>query len=131
VSKLHYEFHGWLGDDFLTSFPCYIVTTSAAAALRAAGVSGIRFGEVEISTDDEYEELRSNRAAPSFVWLQISGKPGQDDFGMARNNYLVLSERALQILSPFGIAHAHMAPSLQDDGVVEEPLTFAYIMSHE
>jgi hypothetical protein len=74
---------------------------------------------------------RPNRPLASFVWLQISGKPGQDDFGMARNNYLVMSEQALQVLAPFGIAHAHMAPFSQDDGVVPEPLTFDYIVNHE
>jgi hypothetical protein len=128
VSKLHYAFHGWLGDAFLTSFPCYIVTTAAADALRAAGASGIQFGEVEVSTDYEYEELYPNRPLPPFVWLQVSGKPGKDDFGMARNHYLVLSERALQILSPLGIAHAHIAPFVQDDGIVPETLTSSYIV---
>ena len=26
VKKLHYEFNGWLGDDILESFPCFIVS---------------------------------------------------------------------------------------------------------
>jgi hypothetical protein len=109
----------------------FIAEIGAAAALQAGGMSGIRIADAEISTDLEYDDAYPNRPLPPFAWLQIVGKPGQDDFGMARNHHLVLSERALQILSPFGIAHAHMAPFLQDDGVVPEPLTFDYIVSHE
>jgi hypothetical protein len=26
VTKLHFEFDGWLGDVLLESFPCYIIT---------------------------------------------------------------------------------------------------------
>ena len=28
ISKLHYQFDGWLGDDLLESFPCFIVSES-------------------------------------------------------------------------------------------------------
>jgi hypothetical protein len=37
VSGLRYALDGWLGNVILTRFPCSIMTTSAAAALRAAG----------------------------------------------------------------------------------------------
>jgi hypothetical protein len=132
VTKLHYVFSSWLGDAFVKGyFRCYILTAPAAAALQAGGMSGIHVADAEISTDLEYDNAYPNHPLPPFVWLQIVGKPGQDDFGMARNHHLVLSERALQILYPFGIAHAHMAPFSQDDGVVPEPLTFEYIVNHE
>jgi hypothetical protein len=131
VTKLHYVFSSWLGDAFVKGFQCYILTAPAADALQAGGMSGMRIADAEISTDLEYDDAYPNRPLPLFVWLQIVGKPGQDDFGIARNHHLVLSERALQILSPFGIAHAHMAPFTQDDGVVPETLTFEYIVEHE
>src|SRR6476619_7650634 len=107
VINLHYVFSSWLGDALVMGFSCYILTEPAAAALQADGMSGIRIADAEIATDLEYDNAYSNRPLPPFVWLQIVGKPGRDDFGMGRNHYLVLSERALQILSPFGLAHAH------------------------
>jgi hypothetical protein len=132
VTKLHYVFSSWLGDALVKGyFRCYILTAPAAAALQASGMSGIRIADAEISTDLEYDEAYPNRPVPPFVWLQIIGKPGQDDFGMARNNHLVISERALQILSPFGTAHALLAPFAQDDGVVPEPFTLEYILKHD
>jgi hypothetical protein len=131
VIKLHHVFSSWLGDAIVRGYRCYIVTTPAAAALQTGGMSGICFADVKISTDLEYDEAYPDRPVPSFVWLQIVGKPGQDDFGMARNNHLVMSERASQILSPFGIEHALIAPFSQDDGVVPETFTSNYIVNHE
>jgi hypothetical protein len=130
VVELHHEFHGWLGDAILTVARCYIVTAPVAAAIRAEGLSGIQFAYVEISTDYEYDELYPNRPVPMFVWLQIAGKPGGDDFGMALNNHLVISERALQVLSPFGTEQARIAPFIQDDGVVPETFTTSYILKN-
>jgi hypothetical protein len=130
VPNRRYVFHGWLGDALLKGYRCYILTTSAAEAVRTEGLSGVQCADVEISTDYEYEDLYPNRPLPTFVWLQIMGKPGQDDFGMARNNHLVMSGQALQILSPFGTAHALLASFSQDDGVVPETFTFEYMVSH-
>src|SRR6476660_8794270 len=43
VTALHYQFDGWLGDELLESFPCYIVTRRLAHALTAAGLSGFNW----------------------------------------------------------------------------------------
>jgi hypothetical protein len=129
VTKLHYVLSSWLGDALVMGFQCYILT--APAALQAGGMSGIRFADAEIAADLEYDEAYPDRPLPPFVWLQIIGKPGQGDFGMARNHHLALSERAAHFLTPFGIAHAPLAPLSQDDDVVPEPLTFEYIVNHE
>lgn len=37
VSRLHYEFEGWLGDALLTTFPCFIATRAACQALELLG----------------------------------------------------------------------------------------------
>lgn len=47
VSKLHYQFDGWLGDVLLESFPCFIVTEAAKLKLQAVGATGIRFDELK------------------------------------------------------------------------------------
>jgi hypothetical protein len=33
VSRLHLRFMGWLGDDLLETFPCFLVTSRLAKAL--------------------------------------------------------------------------------------------------
>jgi hypothetical protein len=40
VSRLHYEFSGWLGDCLLESFPCFIATNAVIDSLSNVGISG-------------------------------------------------------------------------------------------
>lgn len=110
ISKLHYEFDGWLGDLLLETFPCFIVTKDAKRKLQSIGATGIRFDEVEITTSEMFRGLYPNRQLPEFFWLQIQGKPGQDDFGIADDLGLVISERALEVLRELGISNALVTP---------------------
>jgi len=108
VKKLHYQFDGWLGDVILETFPCYIVTEEAKRNVEAAGATGVKFDEVEITTSEGFEELCPRLHLPHFAWLRVEGDPGRDDFGIAPapDFRLVISERMLNILKPLGISHA-------------------------
>ena len=106
VSRLHYEFDGWLGDVLLEGFPCFIVTEDAKGKPQSVGATGIKFDKVEVTTSGFFQDVHPNRQLPKFVWLQIDGKPGQDDFGIARDLRLVISERALKVLKGLGISNA-------------------------
>jgi hypothetical protein len=106
VRKLHYEFDGWDGDVLLESCPCFIVTEEARRELESIGATGVRFDNVEVTASELFEQLYPNRRLPKFVWLQIVGKPGQDDFGMGKGLMLVASERALKVLKRLGINNA-------------------------
>ena len=51
VSRLHYAFQGWLGDELLTTFPCYIVTERVHQALARLEPSGCAFDSVQVTTE--------------------------------------------------------------------------------
>jgi len=110
VSKLHYEFDGWGGDALLESFPCFIVTEGAKKKLQSVGLTGIAFDKALVTTSDLFQEIYPNRKLPKFVWLQVVGRPGQDDFGIAKDLRLVTSERALNVLEGHGISNAVVEP---------------------
>jgi len=110
VSHLHYEFFGWTGDVLLTSFPCFIVTKKAARKLFENRVTGVHFGDVEVSTSGEFEDFYPGRQLPRFVWLQVVGLAGKDDFGMSVDHHLVISERALNILKQLQLTEALITP---------------------
>lgn len=74
------------------------------------GATGVQFGNVEVSESDEFRELYPHRDLPSLNWLLMSGTPGRDDFGIADDLRLVLSERVLELLRPFGLEHALIEP---------------------
>ncbi|WP_378919867.1 hypothetical protein [Mesorhizobium kowhaii] len=110
VTKLHYEFQGWFGDVLLESFPCFIVTEGAKSALLEIGISGVTFSPVEVSTSDLFEEMQPDQRLPPFVWLKVDGDAGRDDFGIANDYRLVVSERVLDALKPLGISNALIEP---------------------
>lgn len=110
VDKLHFEFSGWLGDAILESFPCVIATQSAAEALERSGITGIQLEELEVSTSVEFREMYPAREIPSLRWLKVQGEAGNHDFGIANDLRVVVSERALDVLRPFGIEHALTEP---------------------
>jgi hypothetical protein len=110
VRKLHYYFDGWDGDVLLESCPCFLVTEEAQRRLQSIGATGIKFDKVEVTTSGFFQDSYPNRQLPKFVWLQIDGKPGQDDFGIAHDLRLVISERALLALRELGISNALLTP---------------------
>lgn len=107
VTKLHYELDGWLGDELLESFPCFIVTRRIRGRIEESGFTGAEFAPVEVTTSEQFRELYPHRDVPVFDWLKIVGTPGIADFGLAKDHRLVLSERALRALE---LKHCAVAP---------------------
>ena len=108
VKHLHYEFEGWLGDDLLTTSPCFIVTESLANTIISSKLTGVRFDEVEVSQSDIFKELYTNKDLPSFKRLVPLGSVeleqgrvikwiGQD-FCLENRVDLVVTENALEVI---------------------------------
>lgn len=110
VTRLHYEFDGWLGDSMVTSFPCYLVTEEVREKILKSGFSGITFDQVEVTTSELFEEMQPDQKLPAFAWLKVNGEAGRDDFGIAKDYRLVVSERVLDALKPLGISNALIEP---------------------
>jgi hypothetical protein len=98
VKRLHYELDGWLGDELLATFPCYIVTQQLKAKIENTGFSGVQFDTVEITKSCQFMDIYPNRNIPDFVWLKVIGRAGVDDFGITKDNRLIISARALTIM---------------------------------
>jgi hypothetical protein len=109
VRKLHYQFDGWLGDILLESFPIFIITDNAIKELQSEGMAGLRSEDLETTVSQQFRELYPQRLLPRFVWLQVIGRPGHDDFGTDSSGRLVVSEAALQTLNRLGIKNAEVA----------------------
>jgi hypothetical protein len=110
VSRLHYSFDGWLGGAILEGFPCYIVTIPAQHALSTLGATGMKFDQAELSRSEFFKDMYPGRQLPEFVWLKVDGKPGKDDFGMAPDHRLVVSERVLDLFKELGLGDATFEP---------------------
>lgn len=110
VTRLNYQFDGWLGDALLESTPCFIVTDDARQLIDRAGLTGITFSDVEVTRSGLFTDLYGEKTLPRFWWMIVKGEPEIDDFGMAADMRLVASERALATLRPAGLTHAEVAP---------------------
>ncbi|WP_245435162.1 hypothetical protein [Mesorhizobium sp. WSM3879] len=86
------------------------MTEEAKRALLKAGFSGARFADVEITISDNFRDVFSSVKLPPLVWLQVDGKAGRDDFGIASNLHLVMSERILDVLDELGLPLASFKP---------------------
>jgi hypothetical protein len=109
VQRLHYEMEGWLGDDLLESFPCFIVTARVKDALLGLGASGFTFDSVEVSKSPTFEELHPGRKLPAFFWLKVQGRAGADDLGLSQDHRLVVSRRVLDVLRSLDLANCDVS----------------------
>ncbi|QFT12966.1 hypothetical protein [Vibrio sp. THAF190c] len=101
VTNLHYEFQGWLGDDILESFPCFLVSYNLSQSLKKTSLTGFDLDAAKITTSELFNELYPNKTLPEFLWLKVNGKAGQDDFGITEGSLLVVSNVALSHLKQF------------------------------
>lgn len=106
VKKLHFEFEGWLGDDILESFPCYLVTGPLRRCIEEDGLTGIYFEDALITKSDNFIELYTDRELPAFYWAKIVGEFVKSDFFLAPDHRLVISEKSYRLLTKFSICNA-------------------------
>ena len=108
VHRLHYVFDGWLGDDIVETFPCYIVTERLALCTQMIRPSGVSLDDVLVSTSETFREVYPYRDLPDFRWLRVNGIAGKDDFGLSAEYELVISERVLNAWRDFQLAHCEI-----------------------
>ena len=94
VERLNYEFDGWLGDELLTSYPCFIITERVRDELVSLAATGAEFGPVIVTKSQTFEELYPGRSLPQSHWLKVLGRPGIDDIAEVQGE-LVVSDRVL------------------------------------
>ncbi|MER8751549.1 hypothetical protein NKH57_20115 [Mesorhizobium sp. M1050] len=94
----------------VTSFPCYLVTEDVKEKILKSEFSGVTFDKVEATTSELFEEMQPDQKLPPFVWLKVNGDAGRDDFGIAKDLRLVVSERVLDALKPLRISNALIEP---------------------
>ncbi|MEY9418059.1 hypothetical protein ABIF69_004501 [Bradyrhizobium japonicum] len=113
VERLEYVFDGWLGDDLIESFPCFIATERLASALAGEKLTGLRLEEAQVGKSEQFRELYPRRKLPPFKWLLPLGQVrlvksafrqwSGEDLCLAQRAELVVSERALAVLRKFQI----------------------------
>ena len=84
VTRLNYEFSGWLGDAVLESTPCFLVTETARQMLEKQRYRAFR-SEMSRSADLEYSSIymASGKCPSSTGWPSMaSPKPMTSEWRM-------------------------------------------------
>ena len=118
ISHLHYVFMGWLGDDILETTPCFLVSERLKNAIVESDLKGYEFQNVEISVGEDFEEMYPDIILPCFYRLIPLGNvcvqdekcsnPDGMDFCITEKSYLVLSEKAMNVVKDFQIENAEV-----------------------
>lgn len=108
VTRLHYAFDTWLGDDIVQLFPCVIVSERLADALVSAGCSGVALDAVEVTLSDECAVMDPGLLdrLPPFRWLR-AGESVENDVAIVGAE-LFVSDAALRVLKSFRLDHAEV-----------------------
>ncbi|MHC8319084.1 hypothetical protein [Pseudomonas sp. LB3P31] len=106
VKNLEYRFEGWLGDELLETFPCFILTERLARRIIALRFTGFSLDSVIVSKSVSFEEMEPSTILPLFYWLKVDGKAGVSDFGVANDHRLVVSDRVVGVLNGHHIQNA-------------------------
>lgn len=107
VTRLQHRFEGWLGDDIVACFPCFLVTERLAKLLESSCLTGFQLDDVETSESPEFKEMYPDRQLPHFRWLKITAvQPKQDDFRLTHDHRLEVSDAALALLRSLQFDHA-------------------------
>ncbi|HEY4186247.1 MAG TPA: hypothetical protein VGP07_14320 [Polyangia bacterium] len=99
ISRLHYRFDGWLGDHIVALFHAFMITEDLAAKIQSAGLTGFELADAEVSVSEEFQDFHPDFELPLFRWLKPTGVAGRDDFGLGSDHRLVVSKKALDLIS--------------------------------
>lgn len=110
VSRLHYDFVSWLGDDIVAAFPCSIVTEALAKAIVDEGLTGAEIDEVVVTKNPHFERFFPDTVAllPEWKWLRPTGRPHESDFWQDDQGILIVSERALKLMRKFSLENCRI-----------------------
>lgn len=111
VLFLEFCFMDWLGDELLSTHPCYIITESVKNDIILNQLQGVQFQEILISFSDEFCELNETGRVPKFIRIICNNdfeKKDNDslqDFYLNKYKELIVSEKALKIFQNHTLAN--------------------------
>lgn len=106
VTFLHFHFTGWLGDDILETFPCFIMSERLKNSIEEKKLKGISFDFVKVTKSDDFVMTSINEHLPTFYWAKMNGVFGIDDFVIAKDFRLLVSDKAYEVICEFNSANA-------------------------
>ena len=108
VYDLHFIFEGWLGDELVECFPVFLATVDLCDEILQEALTGCEIKNCEIEYSDQFVDLHPTTLLPSFKWLAVNGRNG-DDFCISEEYKLRVSQKALNLLKKYSLSHCDIS----------------------
>jgi hypothetical protein len=120
IALLHLVIDGWLGDELLTTHPCFIMTTSLSKQLQSHRVTGFEEAPMKVSVSSIFDELQPNVTLPDFTRIAMHGSVIIDetkgrfvswsghDICISQDASLVVTKRVLDLISKPLMSHCNV-----------------------
>lgn len=105
VNRLEFRFEGWLGDPIVESFPVFLARSDLVSRFKAIGITGYQIADAKITISDDLKATDPKLSIPPFEWVQIIGKSKHDDFFLAVDFRLVISEKVKAAVEEYGVKY--------------------------
>lgn len=109
--SIHYIFDCWPEDDISEADPVIIVSEKLSKSIVSREMTGFILKSCESSKGDQFDIASPGCGElPRYLWLDVTGTAGVDDFGISKNLTLVVSQRVMDILDDFCMKRANISP---------------------
>ena len=113
VSKLDFVFDGWLGDDIIECFPCFLISENLKKKLEQVKLAGYIIDECELSISQLFMQVHPGLKLPKFYWFKITGQKDNADFWLSDKHNLIVSDAALNVLKSCNLSNDNYTPYLR------------------
>lgn len=92
-----FEFTSWPGDPIVTGDGKYLLMSKVVNWLKKNAVTGAEFLRADFTVAPELAATLK-KPIPKFAWLAANGKVAEDDFAIAEDGELVISNRVMSAI---------------------------------
>lgn len=98
VSQVDYVLDQPDADDFIQSFPVFLVAVELGSRLEQAGLTGFNLLDLAVRPSDNYLAVYGDVPHPQYLWMQVTGAPEQADCWLDTSFQICVSDRMMTII---------------------------------
>lgn len=104
VSQVDYVLDQPDADEFIQSFPVFLVSVGLGARFQKAGLTGFSLTDVSVRPSDNYLAIYGEVPHPEYLWLQVSGSARDADCWVDASLQICVSDRMMAIIEAAGLS---------------------------
>lgn len=91
-------------DEFIQSFPVFLVSEKLGARLQEKGLTGFALTDVSVRPSDNYLATYGDAPHPQYLWMQVTGASAQVDCWLDATFQVCVSDRMMAVIEAAGLS---------------------------